>query len=247
MSQLTINNVTVRFGGHTALNNVSMAVESGKITGLIGPNGAGKTTLFNVISGLQRADEGEVTLNGKTITNKAPYKRARYGLGRTFQRLELFPSLTVEENIRVSGEIRNQWASKERNTYIEKSIDEKINEILTLTGLTDSADYHVAEIPTGKARLVELARSLMQYPKLILLDEPASGQNDLETAEFGQILQKLTKEGITIFLVEHDMSLVMSVCDHVHVLDFGSIIADGSTDEIQSNKRVIDAYLGSEQ
>ncbi len=247
MSQLTINNVTVRFGGHTALNNVSMAVESGKITGLIGPNGAGKTTLFNVISGLQRADEGEVTLNGKTITNKAPYKRARYGLGRTFQRLELFPSLTVEENIRVSGEIRNQWASKERNTHIEKSIDEKINEILTLTGLTDSADYHVAEIPTGKARLVELARSLMQYPKLILLDEPASGQNDLETAEFGQILQKLTKEGITIFLVEHDMSLVMSVCDHVHVLDFGSIIADGSTDEIQSNKRVIDAYLGSEQ
>ena len=247
MSQLTINNVTVRFGGHTALNNVSMAVESGKITGLIGPNGAGKTTLFNVISGLQRADEGEVTLNGKTITNKAPYKRARYGLGRTFQRLELFPSLTVEENIRVSGEIRNQWASKERNTHIEKSIDEKVNEILTLTGLTDSADYHVAEIPTGKARLVELARSLMQYPKLILLDEPASGQNDLETAEFGQILQKLTKEGITIFLVEHDMSLVMSVCDHVHVLDFGSIIADGSTDEIQSNKRVIDAYLGSEQ
>jgi len=247
MSQLTINNVTVRFGGHTALNNVSMAVESGKITGLIGPNGAGKTTLFNVISGLQRADEGEVILNGKTITNKAPYKRARYGLGRTFQRLELFPSLTVEENIRVSGEIRNQWASKERNTHIEKSIDEKINEILTLTGLTDSADYHVAEIPTGKARLVELARSLMQYPKLILLDEPASGQNDLETAEFGQILQKLTKEGITIFLVEHDMSLVMSVCDHVHVLDFGSIIADGSTDEIQSNKRVIDAYLGSEQ
>lgn len=247
MSQLTINNVTVRFGGHTALNNVSMAVESGKITGLIGPNGAGKTTLFNVISGLQRADEGEVTLNGKTITNKAPYKRARYGLGRTFQRLELFPSLTVEENIRVSGEIRNQWASKERNTHIEKSIDEKINEILTLTGLTDSADYHVAEIPTGKARLVELARSLMQYPKLILLDEPASGQNDLETAEFGQILQKLTKEGITIFLVEHDMSLVMSVCDHVHVLDFGSIIADGSTDEIQSNKRVVDAYLGSEQ
>jgi len=247
MSQLTINNVTVRFGGHTALNNVSMAVESGKITGLIGPNGAGKTTLFNVISGLQRSDEGEITLNGKTITNKAPYKRARYGLGRTFQRLELFPSLTVEENIRVSGEIRNQWASKERNTHIEKSIDEKINEILTLTGLTDSADYHVAEIPTGKARLVELARSLMQYPKLILLDEPASGQNDLETAEFGQILQKLTKEGITIFLVEHDMSLVMSVCDHVHVLDFGSIIADGSTDEIQSNKRVIDAYLGSEQ
>ena len=247
MSQLTINNVTVRFGGHTALNNVSMAVESGKITGLIGPNGAGKTTLFNVISGLQRADEGEVILNGKTITSKAPYKRARYGLGRTFQRLELFPSLTVEENIRVSGEIRNQWASKERNTHTEKSIDEKIKEILALTGLTDSADYHVAEVPTGKARLVELARSLMQDPKLILLDEPASGQNDLETAEFGQTLQKLTKEGITIFLVEHDMSLVMSVCDHVHVLDFGSIIADGSTDEVQSNKRVIEAYLGSDQ
>ena len=247
MSQLTINNVTVRFGGHTALNNVSMTVESGTITGLIGPNGAGKTTLFNVVSGLQRADEGEVILNGEIITNKAPFKRARYGLGRTFQRLELFPSLTVEENIRVSGEIRNQWTSNEGNTHIHKSIDEKMKEILTLTGLTNSADYHVAEIPTGKARLVELARSLMQDPKLILLDEPASGQNDLETAEFGHILNKLAYAGITIFLVEHDMSLVMSVCDHVHVLDFGSIIAHGSTDEIQSNKSVIDAYLGSDE
>ena len=247
MSQLTINNVTVRFGGHTALNNVSMTVESGTITGLIGPNGAGKTTLFNVVSGLQRADEGEVILNGEIVTNKAPYKRARCGLGRTFQRLELFPSLTVEENIRVSGEIRNQWASNDENRNIQKSIDQKMEEIITLTGLADSADYHVAEIPTGKARLVELARTLMPDPKLILLDEPASGQNDLETAEFGYLLQKLTNEGITIFLVEHDMSVVMSVCDHVHVLDFGSIIADGSTNEIQTNKRVIDAYLGSDQ
>ena len=246
MHYLSINDVTVKFGGHIALNKVSMTVESGKITGLIGPNGAGKTTLFNVVSGLQRADEGQISLDGERITNLAPYKRARSGLGRTFQRLELFPSLTVAENIRVSAEIRNQWATGNTSTLIRKKIDQKIEDTLMLTGLTELADYHVAEIPTGKARLVELARSLMQDPKLILLDEPASGQDDIETAEFGSILRMLAGKGITIFLVEHDMSLVMSVCDHVYVLDFGSIIANGSTKEIQNNKKVIDAYLGGD-
>jgi len=246
MHYLSINDVTVRFGGHIALNKVSMTVESGKITGLIGPNGAGKTTLFNVVNGLQRADEGQVNLDGERITNLAPYKRARSGLGRTFQRLELFPSLTVAENIRVSAEIRNQWATGNTSTLIRKTIDQKIEDTLILTGLTELADYHVAEIPTGKARLVELARSLMQDPKLILLDEPASGQDDIETAEFGSILRMLAGKGITIFLVEHDMSLVMSVCDHVYVLDFGSIIASGSTKEIQNDKKVIDAYLGGD-
>ena len=246
MSILEVNNVSKSFGGVKANVDISMKVEQGSIVGLIGPNGAGKTTLFNVVSGLHRADEGAISLDGERITNMAPYKRARSGVGRTFQRLELFPSLTVEENIRVSAEIRNQWTRGNTSTIVRKLIDQKIEDTLELTGLTELADHHVAEIPTGKARLVELARSLMQDPKLILLDEPASGQNDIETAEFGNILRTLTNEGITIFLVEHDMSLVMSVCDHVYVLDFGSIIASGSTDEIQIDKRVIDAYLGGD-
>ena len=223
-----------------------MSIQTGTITGLIGPNGAGKTTLFNVVSGLQKADEGRVTFDGRHITGTAPYKRAKAGIGRTFQRLELFPSLTVEENIRVAGEIRAQQTSSRILPVARNSIEEEISQIMELTGLNDFANSHVAEIPTGKARLVELARSLIQYPKLILLDEPASGQNDLETMEFANTLKTITRKGITIFLVEHDMSLVMSVCDQVHVLDFGVLIASGTTEEIQTNTTVIDAYLGGE-
>ena len=244
MSLLTIDQLTVKFGGHTALHDVSMSITEGKITGLIGPNGAGKTTLFNVVSGLQRPHKGQILLDGKVITNNAPYKRAREGIGRTFQRLELFPSLTVSENLRVAGEIRNQWPKNRKTSNSMKTIDKRIDEILMQTGLGNLANHHVAEIPTGKARLVELGRSLMQNPRLILLDEPASGQNDDETAEFGDILLNLKENGITVFLVEHDMSLVMAVCDDVYVLDFGTIIANGSTEQIQNDPTVINAYLG---
>jgi len=244
VSLLTIDQLTVKFGGHTALHDVSMSITEGKITGLIGPNGAGKTTLFNVVSGLQRPHKGQILLDGKVITNNAPYKRAREGIGRTFQRLELFPSLTVSENLRVAGEIRNQWPKNRKTSNSTKTINKRIDEILMQTGLGNLANYHVAEIPTGKARLVELGRSLMQNPRLILLDEPASGQNDEETAEFGDILLNLKDNGITVFLVEHDMSLVMAVCDDVYVLDFGTIIANGSTEQIQNDPTVINAYLG---
>ncbi len=244
MTLLDIQNVTVRFGGHTALSSVSMSIPHGSITGLIGPNGAGKTTLFNVINGLQKPDQGNVIFNGKRITGVAPYRRAKAGLGRTFQRLELFPSLTVEENIKVSGEMYRQWGNHENTSLARNSVDSDLERILSITGLKGLANHHVAEIPTGKARLVELARSLMQRPKLILLDEPASGQNDNETSEFGKILLRLVKEGTTIFLVEHDMALVMSVCTKVHVLDFGTVIASGTTQEIQRDEKVINAYLG---
>tara|TARA_X000001036_G_scaffold271998_1_gene252566 strand:- start:7667 stop:8410 length:744 start_codon:yes stop_codon:yes gene_type:complete len=244
VSLLTIDQLTVKFGGHTALHDVSMSITEGKITGLIGPNGAGKTTLFNVVSGLQRPHKGQILLDGKVITNNAPYKRAREGIGRTFQRLELFPSLTVSENLRVAGEIRNQWPKNRKASNSTKTINKRIDEILMQTGLGNLANHHVAEIPTGKARLVELGRSLMQNPRLILLDEPASGQNDEETAEFGDILLNLKDNGITVFLVEHDMSLVMAVCDDVYVLDFGTIIANGSTEQIQNDPTVINAYLG---
>ena len=241
MSELTLAGITIRFGGHVALNNVHLAVESNSITGLIGPNGAGKTTLFNVTSGLLKPNEGTIRFNDQVMTDLSPYRRAKLGLGRTFQRLELFPSLSVEENIQVAAEIREEWF---RSSNGASSVSASVQQVMKLTGLNSIASKSVAEIPTGKARLVELARTVVQGPSMLLLDEPASGQNENETEEFAQILKILNSEGITIFLVEHDMSLVMDVCDKVFVLDFGTLIADGSTEEIQNNPVVIDAYLG---
>ena len=241
MTRLSLEGITVRYGGHTALNNVHITVPSGNITGLIGPNGAGKTTLFNVTSGLLKPNEGNIQFGDVVMTDLSPYRRAKLGLGRTFQRLELFPSLTVKENIQVAAEIRREWSD---NIKGNSNVNRIVERVIRLTGLEDLHSKSVADIPTGKARLVELARTLVQEPKMLLLDEPASGQNDKETEEFAGILRALNNEGVTIFLVEHDMSLVMNVCDKIFVLDFGSLIADGTTEEIQNNPVVIDAYLG---
>ena len=241
MTRLSLEGITVRYGGHTALNNVHINVPSGNITGLIGPNGAGKTTLFNVTSGLLKPNEGNIQFGDVVMTDLSPYRRAKLGLGRTFQRLELFPSLTVKENIQVAAEIRREWSD---NITGNSNVNKIVERVIRLTGLGDLRSKSVADIPTGKARLVELARTLVQEPKMLLLDEPASGQNDKETEEFAGILRALNDEGVTIFLVEHDMSLVMNVCDKIFVLDFGSLIADGTTEEIQNNPVVIDAYLG---
>ena len=241
MTRLNLEGITVRYGGHTALNNVHVNVPSGSITGLIGPNGAGKTTLFNVTSGLLKPNEGSIQFGDVVMTDLSPYRRAKLGLGRTFQRLELFSSLTVKENIQVAAEIRREWSA---NITGNSNVNKIVERVIRLTGLEDLHSKSVADIPTGKARLVELARTLVQEPKILLLDEPASGQNDKETEEFAGILRALNNEGVTIFLVEHDMSLVMNVCDKIFVLDFGSLIADGTTEEIQNNPVVIDAYLG---
>ncbi|MFN3217529.1 MAG: ABC transporter ATP-binding protein [Acidimicrobiales bacterium] len=242
MSLLDVDGVSVRFGGHLALSDVDVPVMEGTITGLIGPNGAGKTTLFNVISGLQPPSGGDVRFDGTSLLGLTPSKRARAGLARTFQRLELFTSLTVRENIQVAGEIRNRWSLRGRAGI---DVVGETRRIIELLGLEAVADREVAEIPTGQARVVELGRALMTRPRLLLLDEPASGQDDHETEQFGVLLRRLNADGMTILLVEHDMSLVMSVCDHVHVLDFGSIIASGTTSEVQSDPQVLDAYLGA--
>lgn len=242
MPLLDVDGVSVRFGGHLALSDVDVPVVEGTITGLIGPNGAGKTTLFNVISGLQPPSGGDVRFDGTSLLGLSPSKRARVGLARTFQRLELFTSLTVRENIQVAGEIRNRWSLRRRAGI---DVEGETRRIIELLGLEGVADREVAEIPTGQARIVELGRALMTRPRLLLLDEPASGQDDHETEQFGVLLRRLNADGMTILLVEHDMSLVMSVCDHVHVLDFGSIIASGTTGEVQSDPQVLDAYLGA--
>ena len=241
MPILEVSDVTVNFGGNRAVDNVSLPVERGSLTGLIGPNGAGKTTLFNVISGLLSPSSGKVTMERRDITRRKPHQRARMGLARTFQRLELFTSLSVRENIQVAGEIRNRWDVGARVDAVSES-----ERVIELIGLGEVADAEVSEIPTGQARIVELGRALMTQPKVLLLDEPASGQTEDETVVFGELLKKLAAEGITIFLVEHDMALVMSVCEIIHVLDFGSIIARGTPNEIQNNPAVLEAYLGSQ-
>jgi branched-chain amino acid transport system ATP-binding protein len=237
---LEAHGVTVRFGGAVALDGVSLTVTPGTVTGLIGPNGAGKTTLFNVLTGLLPPASGRVLLDDKDITRASTHVRARRGLGRTFQRLELFTSLSVRDNVRVAGDIHRSWRSSK--THRPPTVDA----VLDLVGLSALADREVADLPTGQARLVELARALMIEPSVLLLDEPASGQTDRETEAFGFLLRRLTEhEGLAICLVEHDVSLVMGVCSTVHVLDFGVIIASGPAQEVRRDPKVIDAYLGA--
>ncbi len=240
MARLETVGVTVRFGGHTALSDVSLAVEPGHITGLIGPNGAGKTTLFNVVTGLLAPTGGRVVLDGRDITREQPHKRAHLGVARTFQRLELFMSLTVRDNVRVAGEIRNRWGLGHRVNAAAEA-----DRVIELVGLSNVADRDVSEIPTGQARVVEVARALMIQPKILLLDEPASGQTTSETVAFGRILRRLAADGLGICLVEHDMSLVMDVCETIHVLEFGEVIASGTAMEVRHDPAVIDAYLGA--
>jgi branched-chain amino acid transport system ATP-binding protein len=235
---LEAHKVTVRFGGMTALNDITVTARAGTITGLIGPNGAGKTTLFNVVCGLQTPNTGRVLLDGVDVTRQAPHRRARRGLARTFQRLELFTSLTVRDNVRVGGDIHNRWS---RDGGAAPTADE----ILELTGLAQLADREVSEIPTGQARVVELARALMTRPRVLLLDEPAAGQSDDETEAFGHLLRRLAGDGLAVVLVEHDMSLVMDVCEVIHVLDYGRMIALGSPDEVRADPAVVEAYLGT--
>jgi branched-chain amino acid transport system ATP-binding protein len=239
MPLLETRDVTVRFGGNVALDDVSLGVDPGVVTGLIGPNGAGKTTLFNVITGLQKPQRGRVLLAGEDITGLPPFKRAQRGLARTFQRLELFISLSVRDNIRVAGDVRN--ASRPGRI----DVDAETDRILALTGLTDVAHRDVADIPTGRARVVELARALMTSPSVVLLDEPASGQTEQETEAFGRLLMRLAADGLAVCLVEHDVSLVMQVCSTITVLDYGAVLARGTAAEIRDDPAVVEAYLGT--
>jgi len=241
MSVLEISDVSVAFGGAQVLSNVSLSVAAGGVTGLIGPNGAGKTTLFNVVSGLLEPRSGRVRINGHDVTRSGPAARARRGLARTYQRLELFTSLTVRDNIQVAGEIRNTWGRRGR---IDVGVE--TDRVLELVGLGDVADRDVSELPTGRARVVEVARALMTQPQILLLDEPASGQTEQETEAFGRLLQQLVAErDLAICLVEHDVGLVMDTCAHIHVLDYGEVIASGTPEQIKVDPVVVNAYLGA--
>src|SRR6516225_2913621 len=241
---LEIHGVSVNFGGLAALSDVSLDVPEGSITGLIGPNGAGKTTLFDVITGMRRPNRGDVTFKGRDLRGVSPYRRSRLGLGRTFQRLELFGTLTVRENVRVAASVGRRRARRSVADGHE-SVDEVTDRLLRRVHLDGVAEARADTLPTGTGRLVELARALAIHPTTLLLDEPASGQNPEETSRFGAILRSLSADGLAILLVEHDMDLVMSVCDTVFVLVQGTILCSGPPIDVQSNPQVAEAYLGS--
>ena len=240
MPVLRVEDVSVRFGGLLALDSVQLEAEAGRVTGLIGPNGAGKTTMFNVITGLQTPTEGRIHIGDEDVTNRKPHKRARLRMARTFQRLEVFGSLTARENILVAAEICNGWSKdREDPRHVTDGILERV-------GLRAVANDPVDSMPTGLARLVELGRALATRPQLLLLDEPGSGLDHNESAVLGDLLLDLAAEGMAVLLVEHDVELVMRVCEDIFVLDFGRLIAQGPPAAIQANEAVQAAYLGAE-
>jgi branched-chain amino acid transport system ATP-binding protein len=240
LAELVAEQITVRFGGIQALNEVDVVVRPGTVHGLIGPNGAGKTTLFNVITGLQPPTRGRVRFDGADITRSSPHVRARRGMARTFQRLELFDTLTARENVQMAAE------TQRRRLPAGTTPTATTERLLAEVGLLDIADEPTDSLPTGLARLVELARAMATTPSVLLLDEPSAGLNHEETTALGKILVTLASDGMAVLLVEHDMSLVMSICDAVTVLHYGEIITSGDPASVQADPAVQAAYLGTE-
>jgi branched-chain amino acid transport system ATP-binding protein len=232
---LEVRDLSVRFGGRTALDGISASFAPGRITGVIGPNGAGKSTLFNVVTGFQTPDEGSVRHGTVDITNWSPHRRARLGIARTFQRLELFGSLTVRENIAVAVR-RTHHRDRRPQQFCEETIER--------FGLEGVADTPAGVLPVGIGRVVELARAVATRPHTLLLDEPASGLDEVETRLFDTAMRGLAASGLALGIVEHDIALVMSVCDVIYVLDRGRVICCGSPESVQSNVDVQTAYLG---
>lgn len=250
---LEVSHLSKAFGGHEVLKGVNLRIKQGTIHALIGPNGAGKTTLLNIINGLETPNKGRVFFKGKDITSLAPEKRAKLGIARTFQLLEVFSGLTVLENVMISLYAKNPWGffkSLFLGDYFnpqERDLRERALFFLKEVNLLPRAHEEVQNLPAGEQKLLEIARALALEPEILLLDEPAAGLNNRETRLLGEILKKLCEnKKITILLVEHDMELVMKISQHVTVLNFGEVLAEGTPLEIQKNPEVIRAYLGEE-
>jgi len=250
MTGLVADALVVRYGGLVAVDGVSLAAPPGRLTGLIGPNGAGKTTIFNACTGLVRPTAGRVLLDGHDVTRLSLPRRAQRGLGRTFQRIELFDSLTVRENVELGREGALAGSSPWRQLVARRPDRSEVaaaaEAALETCGLAHLASRPAGALPTGSRRLVELARVLAGDYRVLLLDEPSSGLDDGESARFGEILTRVVAErGVGILLVEHHMGLVLDVCDHLYVLDFGRLLFQGTPDEAVASSEVRAAYLGS--
>ena len=249
---LSAKGVTQRFGGLVAVNNVDFELRKGEIVGIIGPNGAGKTTLFNCITGQYNPTEGHIYFHDKEITGMKPFDITKLGMCRTFQNIRLFSDMTSIENVMVGTHTRTNANlldvifHTKKHKMTEKAAREKAEEVLKLTDLYDFKYHYATSLPYGYQRRLEIARAMASDPEVLMFDEPAAGMNEQETSDLMAFIKQLQGLGYTILLIEHDMRLVMNVCERIYVLDHGTLIAQGCPDEIKSNPQVIEAYLGKE-